>query len=50
MSQPLPYQLHLHALRDKERYAGVAQGVEADVFEAVLPYPFTISKAYFRKI
>lgn len=37
MTQPLPNQLHLHALRDKERSAGVAQVVEANVLEVVLP-------------
>ena len=36
MSQPLLDQLHLHALRDQERGAGVTQIVEADMLEAVL--------------
>ena len=36
VSKPLLDQLHLHALRDKERCAGVAQVVEADVLESVL--------------
>ena len=36
VTQPLLDQLHLHALRDKERGAGVAQIVEADVLESVL--------------
>ena len=37
MSQPLLDQLHLHALRDKEGRTGVAQVVEANVLEVVLP-------------
>ena len=37
VSQPLLDQLHLHALCDKERRAGVAQVVEADVLHTVLP-------------
>jgi len=37
MSHPLLDQLQLHALRDKERRAGVAQVVKADVLEPVLP-------------
>ena len=36
MSQPLPNQLHLHALCDKEQRAGVAQNVEANVLEVIL--------------
>ena len=36
VAKPLLDQLHLHALRYKERSAGVAQIVEADVLEAVL--------------
>ena len=36
VAQPLLDQLHLHALCDKERRAGVAQIVEADVLESVL--------------
>ena len=36
MSQPLLDELHLHALRDKERRAGVAQVMEANVLAAVL--------------
>ena len=35
--QPLLDQLHLHALCDQERCAGVAQIVEANVLEVVLP-------------
>ena len=37
VTQPLLDQLHLHALRDKERRTGVAQVVEANVLEVVLP-------------
>ena len=37
VTKPLLDQLHLHALRDKERGAGVAQVVEANVLEVVLP-------------
>ena len=37
VAQPLLDQLQLHALRDKERCAGVAQIVEANVLEVVLP-------------
>ena len=36
VAKPLLDQLHLHALRDKERRAGVAQIVKADMLEAVL--------------
>ena len=44
MSQPLLDQLHLHALRDKERGAGVAQVVEANVLEIILPQGATSEK------
>jgi len=37
MSHPLLDQLQLHALRNEERRAGVAQVVEANVLEVVLP-------------
>ena len=36
VAKPLLDQLHLHALRDKERCAGVAQVMEADMLEAIL--------------
>ena len=36
MSQPLLDQLHLHALCDKERCAGVAQIVKTNVLHSVL--------------
>lgn len=36
VAEPLLDQLHLHALCDKERRAGVAQIVEANVLEVVL--------------
>ena len=36
VAEPLLDQFHLHTLRDQERGAGVAQIVEADVFESVL--------------
>ena len=36
VAKPLLDQLHLHALRDKERRAGVAQVVKTNVLEVVL--------------